>query len=1092
MWSYNKFGDILANDVISKLNGTHESFQRFESPDNPSRNIILGTLSDRTRLDFSENSREVTEEKQSISRVKNNSLSVKFLVKDETPIFNIKTSFSVFYRSIPTFEEQIKYIKDKYEEIPEKVELMPIWKRKNLDFPIISLDLNEKYAEEFLEFNNHIEAIKTDPDTLGRLRFIPSSVLEQESLYKNEVVAANEGIPNFDWQCKVFISVEDFVQDEDNLKLVEIGIVNLTDKVDKHPRYETFLFNSKLEIDLDHIEILPFKYKYDFEDYPRTYSSLFRCLNCHAALEGTKIVTEHFAKYEQKKITPRTSIDDISLNFDDLSKKEGLEQLERLSSKMDEYYQIYRNSPKMSDSLYAESVNNFEGVMNRFKNGLNTLQTNENALKAFKLMNKTFLFNAKKYTSWRLFQIVFIVSIIPDIIDQSSGRDICEVLHVMTGGGKSEAYFGLVIFSAFWDRISGKNFGVTAITKFPLRMLSIQQLQRISNLFIWAEKIRSEENIEGYPFTVSYFVGNSDDFPANPCELSQKIRKANAKGIDVPGKIIDVCPLCGGDVVLEVVENEEYIIHRCKNCNGIYRLFFTDQETYRYLPTFIVATDDKFAGVGLNRRAKNLFGGKLDKCPEHGFIPRNDRCDVIIDDKCRKHSKFKCNSKTERVEIDFKTGPSLIIQDEMHLIKEGFGTIDSHFESLIETLQEELCGYKFKNIAMTATVTGAKNQIEHLYHKSSRIFPGNLTDDYENDFFFVYEYDEEKNPILQRQLVGLKPNLRDNHFASLLTLKHVSGFIENIEDDIEKFSEENSFKVDELSEIISNYKRILTYHNRKNDAKAMSIFLDTVVNSKLENYLITPKVLTGDNTLDEIKELINVVNNYFDDPDTDKETLISVFATSIVSHGVDIDTWNLMIFQGMPRNTAEYIQALSRVGRKYHGVVFLWFYPNRSRDLSFYQNFKDYHQILNHKVESVPLSRWAKLGFKQTITSMFNAGILNYMSDVKGTPIYTVAQVNDVFSIMENRNKLIKFIKKSYVLNSSMVGVEYFNTQINTEVEARLNYLAQYTGRQIYFFPNALKDNKDKYYNTPTGMRGIQDQVTLIPHEKESGFYKNI
>lgn len=351
---------------------------------------------------------------------------------------------------------------------------------------------------------------------------------------------------------------------------------------------------------------------------------------------------------------------------------------------------------------------------------------------------------------------------------------------------------------------------------------------------------------------------------------------------------------------------------------------------------------------------------------------------------------------------------------------------------------------------------------------------------------------KKKNPILQRQLVGLKPNLRDNHFASLLTLKHVSGFIENIEDDIEKFSEENSFKVDELSEIISNYKRILTYHNRKNDAKAMSIFLDTVVNSKLENYLITPKVLTGDNTLDEIKELINVVNNYFDDPDTDKETLISVFATSIVSHGVDIDTWNLMIFQGMPRNTAEYIQALSRVGRKYHGVVFLWFYPNRSRDLSFYQNFKDYHQILNHKVESVPLSRWAKLGFKQTITSMFNAGILNYMSDVKGTPIYTVAQVNDVFSIMENRNKLIKFIKKSYVLNSSMVGVEYFNTQINTEVEARLNYLAQYTGRQIYFFPNALKDNKDKYYNTPTGMRGIQDQVTLIPHEKESGFYKNI
>ena len=63
---------------------------------------------------------------------------------------------------------------------------------------------------------------------------------------------------------------------------------------------------------------------------------------------------------------------------------------------------------------------------------------------------------------------------LPDIVDKSEDKEnICEVLHVMTGGGKSESYFGLVIFSAFWDRLSGKKFGTTAITKFPLRMLSI-------------------------------------------------------------------------------------------------------------------------------------------------------------------------------------------------------------------------------------------------------------------------------------------------------------------------------------------------------------------------------------------------------------------------------------------------------------------------------------------------------------------------------------------------------------------------------------------------------------------------------------------
>lgn len=1094
MWNYDKFGDILVYDVISKLNGTHDDFQRFQSPDKPSRNIILGTLSDRTRLDFSEDSGDVIEEKRSISSVKNNSLSVKFLVKDNSAFFNIKTSFSVFYRAIPTFEEQLDYTNNKYKKIPNKVELAPIWERKDLEFPEISIGIEQPYDEEYLDFDEHIQSLQNDLGTLGRLRTISSDMVVDESKYNNEIRSnGNVGIPNFNWQCKVFVTVEDFVQSDVKLKLVEIGIVNLTDNVSKtESNYETFLFNSKLEINLGDIKIVPFDYKYQFEDFPRNYDSPFRCLNCHATLSENKIVTAHFAKYKQKKVTPRISIDGISLSFDELSSDDGINKLDELSRKMDEYYDIYQKSPKIKDSLYSESLKNFGVVKERFNNGLTTLKNNEKAFLAFKLMNNTFLHNAKKYTSWRLFQIVFIVSIINDIVDESSGRDICEVLHVMTGGGKSEAYFGLVIFSAFWDRLSGKKFGVTAITKFPLRMLSIQQLQRISNLFIWAEKIRSEEDIGGEPFSVSYFVGNSDDFPSDPCEISKKIRNASSKGVDVAGKIIDVCPLCNDEVIMEIEEDQEFIIHKCKGCNETFRLFFTDQETYRFLPTFIVATDDKFAGIGLNRRFKNLFGGKLDRCSYHGFIPRNDRCDVNLDDKCRKHTKFKCNAETNPVKIDFKTGPTLIIQDEMHLIKEGFGTIDSHFESLIETLQEEFCGYKFKNIAMTATVTGAKNQIDHLYHKKSRIFPGNLSDDYENDFFFTYEYDDDKNPISQRQLVGLKPNLRDNHFASLLTLKHLSEFIEAVENDIDTFSQTNGFKNDELIEIINNYKSILTYHNRKNDAKAMRMFLDTVVNSKLDNYLITPKVLTGDNSLDEIKELINLVNTYYEDPNSDKKTLLSVFATSIVSHGVDIDNWNIMVIQGMPRNTAEYIQALSRVGRKYHGIVFLWFYPNRSRDLSFYQNFNGYHQILHHKVESVPLSRWAKLGFKQTITSMFNAGILNYISDIIGSPIYKVADVNDVFASIERRNELIQFIRKAYVLDSSMIGVEYFDKQISSEVESRLNYLATYTGRQIYFFPNALKDYWDKYYNTPTGMRGIQDQVTLIPHENEYGFYQKI
>jgi ATP-dependent helicase YprA (DUF1998 family) len=54
-----------------------------------------------------------------------------------------------------------------------------------------------------------------------------------------------------------------------------------------------------------------------------------------------------------------------------------------------------------------------------------------------------------------------------------------DVLWFPTGGGKTEAYLGLILIALFYDRLRGKERGVTALLRFPLRMLSVQQLQRI-------------------------------------------------------------------------------------------------------------------------------------------------------------------------------------------------------------------------------------------------------------------------------------------------------------------------------------------------------------------------------------------------------------------------------------------------------------------------------------------------------------------------------------------------------------------------------------------------------------------------------------
>jgi uncharacterized protein YbaR (Trm112 family) len=1069
---YSNFANILANDVLDKLKGQHKKFERFESFDKPSKSIFIGTLGD------------VVEDKQITSNnksdVKNNSLSLKFLLKDIQDDVSVIPKLSVYYRVYPTYEEQIEYLDlDNYEK-NDSIPLAHIWVRKDLEFKPLSLALEND--EQFLDFENIISEIKNEPEFYGLGVEIPFESLESEENFNKaiQVLKDKKTEPNLNWECKIYVEKENFSQNKKDLNLIEVGMVNETKE---NFRYETFLFNCQLEISLNNNEIVPFSYDYSYENKLESYQSDLRCLNCHADLirSQNKILTESYADFKQPKIVPKSSIEGVDLGFEVLSKEEGIQELEKLHDLMLKHYEKCQKSKLASDSDYDKSLNDFFEMQIRFKKGVKLLKSNEKAFEAFKLMNESFLLNSKKYKTWRIFQIVFIVSLIPEIVDKSLERDTCELLHVMTGGGKSEAYFGIVVFSAFFDRITGKEFGVTALTKFPLRMLSIQQLQRIANLFIWAEEIRLKENLGGEPFSIAYFVGESDEFPNSNRKIVESIKKAKKKNEEIKGKIIDVCPICKGNIILDVESESSIVLHKCKDCGRIYRLLFSDDEIYRVIPTFIISTVDKLAGIATNRRFKNLLGGKIDECPQgHGFIPRNDACVY------EKGPRDRCGEFGSHVNVSFNTNPTLIIQDEMHLIKEGFGTIDSHFESLFEAMIKEFSGERFKNIGMTATVTGAKIQIEHLYHKDIRIFPCKLNDDDENDFFFEYVKENDIQTI-QRQVIGLKSNTRDNRVVLLFAMRYISEFIKKVEESLSEFALYHEFNEKELSQIVQSYKKFLTYHNKKADVHSTNFFFDDLVNSKPNLYYIESLPLTGDNDLEYIKNAINTVNHFYDDP-IKKEKLLAVNATSIVSHGVDIDEWNIMLFDGMPRSTAEYIQALSRVGRKYPGLVFLGFISNRTRDLSFYQNFNEYHDILEHKVENVPLSRWAKLGFKQTFTSIFTASILNYLSNELERPIYNVPQFLEVFSEPKNVNSVIKFIKRAYISNSDMLGSEYFEKQIKKEVIERIEVLQKYGGNETYFFPNALKDNDNKYYKTQYGMRGIQDEIVISPNFNDFNF----
>ena len=80
--------------------------------------------------------------------------------------------------------------------------------------------------------------------------------------------------------------------------------------------------------------------------------------------------------------------------------------------------------------------------------------------------------------------------------------------------------------------------------------------------------------------------------------------------------------------------------------------------------------------------------------------------------------------------------------------------------------------------------------------------------------------------------------------------------------------------------------------------------------------------------------------------------LDAVLATNMISVGLDVARLALMIINGQPLTTAEYIQASSRVGRSdAPGVVFANYYREQARSLSHYESFRPYHEAFYRFVE---------------------------------------------------------------------------------------------------------------------------------------------
>lgn len=767
-------------------------------------------------------------------------------------------------------------------------------------------------------------------------------------------------------------------------------------KTDKY-RIST-LFNSGLKVKCLNTMFKPFELDYFNDDYKYDREVYALGNNCNVIYdkENVEIQTTHVPCFVQHRLKTN---DKMAIKFEDLINNpigtlksihnEMQKELERWNADFDR-----RCSSLTSNGVkqFRKEIDDFKLEITRFATGIELINKYNMINDAFRYMNQAFRDSAKNkgYDSWRLFQIVFIVSLILDIvaheqdlmldddIKNKAKTDDVDILYFPTGGGKTEAFLGILVFNLFFDRLRGKNYGVTALLKYPLRLLSVQQVQRVANILATAEIIRQANQISGSPFSLGYYVGDGNTPNNIDKDLQKTLMELSPDEIDEKYRLIDICPFCGNKTVHVVYDSQANSLrHTCDNSTclsqGIIPLYLVDNDIYRYLPSVIISTVDKMTALGFNSNFHNILYGAEFECPKHGFTAKT-KC-LVYDCQCDPADYKKVTMKDP--------APTLMIQDELHLIRESLGAYASHYETLFEYFIKNLsgCNRGIKVIGATATISAYAEQAKHLYWKGAIRFPSASPYLDHNFYSFV-----DKNDI-GRIIIGYAPfgkAIVNSVAYSLQYLKRVVWNLYKNPQEVLGFtgieisgSEEE--RIEKVKQLLEEYWIILEYNNVKLESNRVLQALEDPINTELIDEDIQPliaKKMTGDDTFQEVRSTLSTIEN--------AESVIEgidfnmIAATSMISHGVDADRFNLMLFYGIPGNTAEYIQAYSRVGRKHTGIVIDIIRPTREKDRSYLKNFNKFHEYKDILVDSVSINRWATKAVEHTLPGVISSLFLNH------------------------------------------------------------------------------------------------------------------
>jgi hypothetical protein len=601
--------------------------------------------------------------------------------------------------------------------------------------------------------------------------------------------------------------------------------------------------------------------------------------------------------------------------------------------------------PHGLDSAHHRITGRLRVARDRMLGGLELLETDDEAWTAFQLANLAMLMQMHHsrhvaqggrsrgdavpsdidYLSlheyhWYPFQIAFFLLATRSTTSaEAPDRDIVDLLWFPTGGGKTEAYLLLAAYAVFLRRLKSgdRGAGTTVITRYTLRLLTTQQFQRAAALVCACEQIRrSYQTLGTLPVSIGLWVGGeaSPNTYQDARQMLERIREGEPGDEPLP---IDRCPWCGTGLLPEsrsedpadfgiIAQNSSFRVH-CTNPSCEFAdalpISFVDEDLYDHPPTILLGTVDKFARLAWRPGGSAFFG------------------------------------------LDRHEPPSLIIQDELHLISGPLGSTVGVYEAAIEGLLQ-LAGARPKVIASTATIRRASDQTMGLFGREVSVFPPPGI--HASDSYFA-RTDSSKPG---RLYVGI---MSQNHTPSS-ALVHTAAVLSQAVSELHLGGAERDAYWTQViyHNSLRELGKTVTFARDDIPARVEVIQPDPTRRRKLEDAEVVE--LTSNVHSTQIPAILSRMAT----PAADPDAIALLLATNMIQVGIDVPRLGLMLINGQPKTTSEYIQASSRVGRgATPGIVVTLYSPSKPRDRSHYESFLPYHLALYRYVEPSSVTPFA-------------------------------------------------------------------------------------------------------------------------------------